>query len=188
MGRRHHGGNPADSVIVHARRRCTWIPPESGLMTEAACEFSTRCRPARCCLASVRATIRCREPSRLDVEHPSMRREQTQDSRAVQYPAMVRPPCRCRGPCTMAPNREAAVSLRLVQPGATCSSTSWPGPGCWWRSRQSRPSACSERPSHGEQGATSLGGALRGHHAEPRTKISTTPSSLPRTPERAWTR
>ena len=76
----------------HARRRCTWIPPESGLMTEAACGSSTRCAPARCCLASVRSTLRRREPSRLDVDHRSMRRERTPDSAAVQYLAMVRQP------------------------------------------------------------------------------------------------
>ena len=42
----------------HAGRRCTSIPPASGVMTESACGSSTRCAPARCSPASVRATMR----------------------------------------------------------------------------------------------------------------------------------
>ena len=38
------------------------------------------------------ASARRREPSRLDVDHPSIRRERTPNSTAVQYPAMVGQP------------------------------------------------------------------------------------------------
>ena len=61
-------------------------------MTESACGSSTRRAPARCGLASILATMRHREPSRLDVDHPSVRQERTLNSTAVQYPAMVRQP------------------------------------------------------------------------------------------------
>lgn len=76
----------------HAGKRCTSIPPVSGLMTVAACGSSTRYVPARYSPASVRATMRRRGPSRLDVEHPSMRGERTPESAAVQYLAMFRQP------------------------------------------------------------------------------------------------
>ena len=76
----------------HGGRRYTSIPPAFGLMTESACGSSTRRAPARCGLASILATMRHREPSRLDVDHPSVRQERTLNSTAVQYPAMVRQP------------------------------------------------------------------------------------------------
>ena len=75
-----------------APSRHALTPTAFGLMTESACGSSTRHAPARCGLASVRSTMRRREPSRLDVEHPSMRRKRTQDSATVQYAAMVRQP------------------------------------------------------------------------------------------------
>ena len=76
----------------HPGRRRTSIPRAFGLMTDPACGFSTRCTPARCGLASVRATIRPRELSRIDVELPSMRRERTPDSaEATRWdPALAR--------------------------------------------------------------------------------------------------
>lgn len=77
---------------AHGGRRYTSIPPAFGLMTESACGPSTRPAPARCSLASILATMRHREPSRLDVNHPSIRRERTLNSAEGRYPAMVRQP------------------------------------------------------------------------------------------------
>ena len=100
-----------------AGRRCTLIPPASGLMTESACGSSTHCFPARSSLASVRAAMRRREPSRLDVEHPSMRREQTRDSAAVQYLAMVRQPA---GVVDMLGEQSTSVSDGIQGAWETC--------------------------------------------------------------------
>ena len=76
----------------HAGRRRTSIPRAFGLMTDPACGFSTRSTPARCGLASVRETIRPRELSRIDIEHPSMRREGIPDSAEAirREPALAR--------------------------------------------------------------------------------------------------
>ena len=101
-----------------AGRRRTSIPRAFSLMTESACESSTRCAPARCILASVRATMRRREPSRFDVEHPSTRRERTPDSAAVKYPAMVRQPA--EGVVHMLGEQSTSVSDRIQGEWETC--------------------------------------------------------------------
>lgn len=102
----------------HARRRCTSIPPAFGLMTYSARGFSNRCALARCDLAAVRATVHCLEPSPLDVEHPSMRRERTADSApAVQYSAMVQRP---GGVVHMPGEQSTSVSDPIRREWETC--------------------------------------------------------------------